>query len=146
MRNADWEHGLGGLHAMVWEGAELIGHASVVQRRLIHRERPLRTGYIENVGVRIDRRGEGHAAAMMAPLEQVVRGGYHLGALGASEDAVGFYEARDWQQWRGPTSALSPTGIRPTPEEDGSIYVLPGSAPLDLDAGLTCDWREGDVW
>jgi aminoglycoside 2'-N-acetyltransferase I len=23
----DWEHALGGMHALVWEGAELIGHA-----------------------------------------------------------------------------------------------------------------------
>ncbi|MGH3990600.1 MAG: hypothetical protein ACRDTZ_25275, partial [Pseudonocardiaceae bacterium] len=31
----DWEHALGGVHALVWEGTELIGHASVVQRRLL---------------------------------------------------------------------------------------------------------------
>jgi rhodanese-related sulfurtransferase len=24
----DWEHALGGIHALVWEGPQLIGHAS----------------------------------------------------------------------------------------------------------------------
>jgi aminoglycoside 2'-N-acetyltransferase I len=48
----DWDHSLGGLHALVWEGAELIGHGSVIQRRLLHRGRTLRTGYVEAVGVR----------------------------------------------------------------------------------------------
>ena len=29
----DWEHALGGLHALMWEEAELVGHASLIQRR-----------------------------------------------------------------------------------------------------------------
>jgi aminoglycoside 2'-N-acetyltransferase I len=33
-----------------------------------------------------------------------------------------------------------------TPDEDGSIYVLPGDADLDLDGELICDWRDGDLW
>ena len=70
----DWEHALGGMHAVVWDGDELIGHASVVQRRLLHGARALRAGYVEGVGVRADRRREGHGAAMMAALERVVRG------------------------------------------------------------------------
>ena len=40
----DWEHALGGMHAVVWDGDELIGHASVVQRRLLHGARALRAG------------------------------------------------------------------------------------------------------
>ena len=31
----DWEHGLGGIHALAYEDDELVGHASVVQRRLL---------------------------------------------------------------------------------------------------------------
>jgi aminoglycoside 2'-N-acetyltransferase I len=41
---------------------------------------------------------------------------------------------------------LTPAGIVPTPDEDGSIYVLQAGAALDLDGELTCDWREGDAW
>jgi len=142
----DWEHALGGVHAMVWEGAELIGHASVIQRRLLHGRRALRVGYVEGVGVRGDRRRCGHATAMMDALERVVRGAYDLGALGATDTAATFYAARGWQLWQGPTSALTPTGIERTKDEDGGIYVLPVVLPLDLLGELTCDWRDGDVW
>ncbi len=142
----DWEHSLGGVHALAWEDDELVGHASVVQRRLLHGGRALRTGYIEGVGVRADRRRRGHAAAMMQALERVVRGAYDLGALGATDEAVPFYTGRGWQQWQGPSYALTPAGTRRTPDEDGAIYVLPGAVPLDLSGELTCDWRDGDVW
>jgi aminoglycoside 2'-N-acetyltransferase I len=40
----DWEHSLGGVHALAWDGGELIGHASVVQRRLLHGGRAQRAG------------------------------------------------------------------------------------------------------
>ena len=142
----DWEHALGGVHALVWEGDELIAHASVVQRRLVHEGRALRTGYVEGVGVLAGRRGQGHAAAAMAPLERIIARAYHLGALGASDMGAGFYAARGWQQWQGKTYAFTPGGIVRTEDEDGGIYVLPGSVPLDLSGDLTCDWREGDVW
>ena len=142
----DWEHSLGGVHALVWEGSEVVGHASVVQRRLLHGGRALRTGYVEGVGVRADRRRRGYAAAMMEALERVVRGAYELGALGATDQAADFYAARGWERWQGPTSALTPAGIARTEEDDGSVYVLPVGVPLDLEGELTCDWRDGDVW
>ena len=142
----DWEHALGGMHALIWEGDELIGHASVVQRRLLHGGRALRAGYVEGVAVRADRRRRGHGAALMEALERVVRGAYLLGALGATDEAAHFYMARGWQPWRGPTSALTPSGVERTEQNDGGIYVLPVAAPLDLSGELTCDWRDGDVW
>jgi aminoglycoside 2'-N-acetyltransferase I len=142
----DWEHSLGGVHALIWEGRELIGHASVVQRRLLHRGRALRAGYVEGVAVRADRRRQGLGAAMMGSLEGVVRGAYDLGALCASDRAAPLYTSRGWLRWRGPSSAFTPSGIRSTEEEDGFVYVLPGEVELDLDGGLTCDWRDGDVW
>ena len=146
MTEHDWEHSLGGIHALAWDAGELIGHAAVVQRRLIHGGRALRAGYVEGVAVRADHRRQGHAAALMEALERVIHDAYDLGALGASDDAVPFYEGRGWQPWRGPLSALTPDGPAATPEEAGSVYVLPGAAPLDLDGELTCDWRDGDVW
>ncbi len=142
----DWEHALGGVHALAYEGDELVGHASVVQRRLIHRGRALRAGYVEGVGVRAGHRRQGHAAAMMTALERVIRGAYDLGALGSTEEAKPFYEARGWRRWDGPTSALTPEGVVRTPDEDGGVYVLPLETELDLTAGLTCGWRDGDVW
>jgi aminoglycoside 2'-N-acetyltransferase I len=139
----DWEHALGGVHALAWEDGELVGHASVVQRRLLHGGRALRAGYVEGVGVRADRRRRGHATALMEALERVIRAAYDLGALGASDDAVALYEARGWRPWLGPTSALTPDGVVPT---DDTPHVLALAVPLDLAAELTCDWRDGDVW
>ena len=137
---------LGGVHALILEDGELIGHGSVVQRRLLHVGRALRTGYIEGVAVRADRRRHGHGAALMAALERVVRSAYHLGALGASPEGGLLYASRGWQRWRGLTSAMTPDGTIRTPGTDGIIYVLPVSVPLDVSAELTCDWRPGSLW
>jgi aminoglycoside 2'-N-acetyltransferase I len=142
----DWEHALGGVHALVWEGPELIGHASLIRRRILHGGRALRTGYVEGVGVRADRRGRGHGAALMDALERVLRGAYELGALGATDEAASFYAARGWKRWLGPTSALTPAGVLRTEDGDGGIFVLELGVPLDLTGELTCDWRDGDVW
>ncbi len=59
---------------------------------------------------------------------------------------MGFYAARGWQRWQGPTSALTPYGIVRTEEADDCVYVLPVAAPLDVSGPLACDWRDGDVW
>lgn len=143
---ADWEHALGGMHALVWDGPELIGHGCVIQRRLLHQGRALRAGYVEAVAVRPDRQGQGHGATLMGALERVLRGAYDLGALGSTEEGAGFYAARGWKRWQGPSSALTPAGIRPTPDDDGCLYVFELAVPLDLSGELTCDWRDGDVW
>lgn len=125
---------------------ELVGHAALVQRRLLHGGRALRPGYVEGVAVRADRRRQGHAAAMMAALERVVRGADDLGALSATDAGAALYAARGWQRWSGPTSALTPAGVRRTAEDDGGVHVLPVTVPLDLSGELTCDWRDGDLW
>ena len=142
----DWEHALGGVHALAYDDDELVGHASVVQRRLLHRARALRTGYVEGVGVRPDRRRAGIGAALMEELHRVIRGAYELGALGATDEAAAFYAALGWERWRGTTWALTPAGVVRTAGEDGGIFVLPVSAPLELGGELTCDWRDGDAW
>jgi aminoglycoside 2'-N-acetyltransferase I len=144
--DTDWEHSLGGMHALAWDGDEVVGHASLVQRRLLHAGRALRAGYVEGVGVRADRQRRGYGAAMMDALERIIRAAYDLGALGATDDGARLYQARGWQRWRGPTSAITPDGVIRTREEDGFIYVLPGAAELDLTGELACDWRDGDVW
>jgi aminoglycoside 2'-N-acetyltransferase I len=141
-----WENALGGMHTLLYDGAELIGHASVIQRRLLHGGRALRAGYVEAVAVRADRRRQGHGDTMMAEIERIIRGGYDLGALGASPEGKHLYAARGWQLWQGPSSAMTPDGIRPTADKDGFIYVLPVSAPLDLTGDLISDWRHGPLW
>jgi aminoglycoside 2'-N-acetyltransferase I len=142
----DWEHALGGMHALACEGPEIVGHAALVQRRLLHGGRALRTGYVEGVGVRADRRGRGVGGLMFEALERVLRGAYELGALGATDAGARLYERRGWRRWEGPTSALTPNGLVRTADADGAIRVLALAAPVDLAGELTCDWRDGDVW
>jgi aminoglycoside 2'-N-acetyltransferase I len=142
----DWDHALGGMHALVHDGGVLVAHGSVVQRRFLHRGRAWRTGYVEAVAVAADVRRRGHGGAVMGALEAVVRGGYELGALSATDDGMPLYRARGWQPWQGPVSALTPSGQVRTPAEDGSVFVLPVTAGLDLAGELTCDWRDGPLW
>jgi aminoglycoside 2'-N-acetyltransferase I len=118
----------------------------VVQRRLSHGGRALRCGYVEGIGVRADHRRQGVASGVMAAVERLVRGGYEVGALSATEAGAPLYAGRGWQLWRGDSWALTPDGVLRTEEEDGTIYVLPVTAPLDLAGDLVCDWRDGDVW
>jgi aminoglycoside 2'-N-acetyltransferase I len=82
----------------------------------------------------------------MAGLEDVIDRAYDLGALAASDAGAALYAGRGWTRWRGPTSALTPAGIVRTPDEDGSVWVLPVGRDLDPDGELTCDWRAGDLW
>jgi aminoglycoside 2'-N-acetyltransferase I len=140
----DWEHCLGGLHAVVREGGDVVAHAALVQRRLLHGGRALRCGYVEGVAVRADRRRRGLGGAVMAPLERAAAAVYDVAALAATDEALPFYAARGWRLWRGPTSALTPAGLVRTPDADDCVHVRGDG--LDLDGPLACDWREGDPW
>lgn len=142
----DWEHALGGMHALIWRHGAIIAHAAVVQRRLLYRDDALRCGYLEGVAVREDCRGQGLVHALLDAVEQVMRGAYQLGALSSSARARKLYMSRGWLPWHGPTSVLAPTGATRTPKDDGSVFVLPVGINLDTSAELMCDWRAGDVW
>ncbi|WP_406399417.1 GNAT family N-acetyltransferase [Streptomyces sp. NBC_00879] len=143
----DWDHGLGGVHALVHEDGELVAHGSVIQRRVIHRGRSLRIGYVEAVAVRADRRRRGLGGLVMEMLERVIDGAYGFGALSASDDGAELYRARGWRLWRGRIEALGPSGVVHLPDEEDTTYLRPAAArPLpDPSAALLFDWRDGDV-
>ena len=139
--DTDWDHALGGMHALIWHHGAIIAHGAVVQRRLLYRGAALRCGYVEAVAVREDWRGQGLAIAILDACEQVIRGGYQLGALSSSDRGRRLYTLRGWLPWRGPTSVIAPAGATRT-----SVFVLPVGISLDATAELACDWRDGDVW
>ncbi|MET7618623.1 GNAT family N-acetyltransferase [Streptomyces sp. NPDC005408] len=143
----DWDHSLGGIHALVHEDGELVAHGSVIQRRVIHGHRSLRIGYVEGVAVRADRRRRGLGGLVMETLERVIDGAYEFGALSSSDAGAELYRARGWQVWEGPIAAQGPGRIVPLPDEEGSTYVRPAAnRPLpDPGRELTFDWRDGDV-
>jgi aminoglycoside 2'-N-acetyltransferase I len=144
--DSDWQHALGGMHALICYHGTLIAHAAVVQRHLLYRGSALRCGYVEAVAVREDWRGQGLAHALLDAVEQVLRGAYELGALSSSTAGRPLYESRGWLPWRGATAVLAPTGVTRTPDDDEEIFVLPVTVALDTAEDLTCDWRNGDVW
>jgi aminoglycoside 2'-N-acetyltransferase I len=143
----DWDHSLGGLHALIHDGDGLAAHGSVVMRRIRHRGRWLRTGYVEAVAVRADARRTGLGGQVMAALEGIIDRAYDLGALSASEDGAPLYTARGWQRWGGRVYGLSPDGIVRLPQEEGGVHLWPVRAgrPLDPEHELVLDWRDGDI-
>ena len=142
----DWDHALGGVHALVHDDGALVAHGAVVQRRFLHAGRSWRVGYVEGVAVAAPARRRGHGSTVMGALEEVVRRAYDFGALSATADGALLYRSRRWLPWQGPVSVLAPSGLLRTPDEDGAVHVLPLRADLDLAGELTCDWRDGDLW
>lgn len=115
MTEPDWEHCLGGMHALAVVDGAVVAHAALVARRLGHHGRPLRAGYVEGVAVHPDWPGRGLGSAVMAPLERMIGDAYEIGALAATDDGARFYAARSWRPWVGRTWALTPTGAVRTP-------------------------------
>ncbi|MBR8639487.1 aminoglycoside 2'-N-acetyltransferase [Streptomyces tuirus] len=115
----DWDHTLGGMHALVHDEHGLAAHGAVVMRRARYGRRWLRVGYVEKVAVRRDVRRRGFGGDVMGALEEIVRRGYDVGALSASDDGALLYTARGWQAWPGRIRAVGPDGIVHLPEEVG---------------------------
>jgi aminoglycoside 2'-N-acetyltransferase I len=141
----DWEHGLGGLHAVVRDGDTIVGHAALNQRHLVHEGRALRAGYVESVAVHPDHRRQGIGHDVIAALEPVIERAFDLGVLYATDAGRPLYLSRGWAPWEGRLFAFTPDGIVPTPDDEGGVLVFDTGA-LDLTADLTCDFRSGDLW
>ncbi len=143
----DWDHGLGGLHAVGYDTAGPAAHGSVIMRRVVHGGRSYRVGYVEAMAVRPDRRRQGLGGTVMAALERIIDGAYELGALSASDDGAMLYRSRSWMLWPGRIEVFGPGGVVPLPDEEGSTYLRPaGDRPLpEPAAALVFDWRDGDL-
>ncbi|NJP51729.1 GNAT family N-acetyltransferase [Streptomyces sp. SBST2-5] len=142
----DWEHALGGMHVLAHDESGLAAHGSVVMRRVRHRQRWLRVGYVEAVGVRRDVRRTGLGGRVMAELERIVDRAYDAGMLSASDEGALLYRARGWRLWDGRILGLGPEGVVRLAEEEDCTFVRPALAgPLDPAHELVFDWRDGDV-
>jgi aminoglycoside 2'-N-acetyltransferase I len=142
----DWAHAIGGVHVWLTGPHGAISHGSLVGRTLVSSGLTLRTGYVEAVATAAPHRRHGHAAAVMKHIGELIRRHYVLGALSTGTHA--FYEPLGWERWRGPTFVDGPRGRERTPDDDGGVMILRTSRSprLDLDGGIVCDWRMGDVW
>jgi aminoglycoside 2'-N-acetyltransferase I len=142
----DWLHALGGVHFVLDIDDEIVAHASVVERDLHVADASVRTGYVEAVAVEPARQGQRLGTEVMRQVNEHIRSGYELGALGTGSHR--FYERLGWQTWRGPSFVRTEDGAIRSEEDDGYILVLetPTSPPLDFDAPISCEWRPGDSW
>jgi aminoglycoside 2'-N-acetyltransferase I len=143
---ADWAHGLGGVHFILEVDGAIVAHASVVERELHVGRTPLRTGYMEAVAVAPELQGRGYGSIVVGEATRYIHDGFELGALGTGR--LSFYERLGWRTWRGPAFVRTPRGDERTPDEEGYILVLvtASSPPLDWSAPISCEWRSGDVW
>jgi aminoglycoside 2'-N-acetyltransferase I len=142
----DWEHTLGGWHAIVSDGGAVVSHAAVVPRELVAAGRPMPTGYVEGVATAPSRMGEGLGSLVVGRITSLVRDQFELGAL--STGLHHFYEQLGWERWQGQTFALRDGEMIRTEEDDDGIMVLRfgPSRDLDLTASLSCENRSGDAW
>lgn len=142
----DAAHAFGGVHALAYDGRELVGHASAAPRRLFVGERPWDTGYVEAVAVSPARQRSGIGAALMRALDTELRRRWTLGAL--STGTHYFYESLGWERWRGPSYVRTLEGTRHADGEHGGVMVLRfgPSATVDLAAPIMCEDRPGDAW
>jgi aminoglycoside 2'-N-acetyltransferase I len=141
----------GAVHVLATIAGELVSHALWVTRWLeagASERYPdglglLRTAYVEAVATHPDHRRRGYATTVMQRLASEIAG-YDLGALSPGEPEL--YAKLGWEFWRGPRYVRQEGELRPTADEEVMILRLPGTPPLDLDATLSCEWREGEVW
>ena len=142
----DWDHAIGGTHVWVTGPQGVISQGSLVERTLVCSGVQLRVGYVEAVATEAVHRRQGHAARVMRLIGKLIEERYTLGAL--STGTYRFYETLRWERWRGPTFVAGPNGRQHTRDDDGDVMILrtSRSSHLDLDGGIVCDWREGDVW
>jgi aminoglycoside 2'-N-acetyltransferase I len=69
---------------------------------------------------------------------------FELGALSPAE--LGLYTRTGWELWRGPLFIRMAEGLLSTPKDRVMILRLPQTPPLDLNAPLSAEWRDGDLW
>ncbi len=126
------------------EGA-LVSHALWVTRWLQPQGLPLlRTAYVEAVATEEACRGRGYATQVMQRVAGEIAA-FDLGGLSPAETTL--YTRLGWEFWRGPLSIRILQGLKPTPAERVMILRLPGTPPsIDLDAPLSAEWREGELW
>src|SRR4029450_8063495 len=84
----DWEHTLGGVHVLaVRDDDQVVAHGAVVPRVLSTGGGELRTGYVEGVATRADRRGRGLASLGMRGGGRGGEGGEGVGGAGGGAAA-----------------------------------------------------------
>jgi aminoglycoside 2'-N-acetyltransferase I len=141
----DWDHALGGTHAIVVDGDDVVAHASVVARTLTIGGNDLHAGYVEAVATHPAQQRTGLATTAMRVIGDVIESTFEIGAL--STGANGFYERLGWVRWQGPTWVRNDDGsLERTEDEDDGIMVLVARRPVTPTDPIVCNARHGPSW
>lgn len=136
----------GATHVLGFHGGSLVSHAMWVTRWLAPGELdPLRTAYVEAVATHPHHQRRGFATRVMQALAAGIRS-FHLGALCPNQDVIDLYHKLGWEAWQGPLFIRTAHGLMPTADEVVMILRLPQTPSLDLEASLSAEWREGELW
>jgi aminoglycoside 2'-N-acetyltransferase I len=133
-----------GIHLWAEVAGEIVSHLMIVERLLQPGSAALmRTGYVELVATHPSWQGRGLATRLLRMVEPLIER-YDLGALSPSDAA--FYARLGWECWRGPLFVRRDGRVEATPDEEVMIRRTASTPSLDLDAPLSVEWREGEVW
>ncbi len=142
----DWDHALGGWHAIVSVDGVPVSHAAVVPRRIEVGARVLSVGYVEAVATAPGSQRQGHALRAMRAAMDVIRLEFEMGVLSTGHHR--FYGRLGWERWQGPSFVIEDGRRARTADEDDSLMVLRfgPSADVPLDDTIACWSRPGDDW
>jgi aminoglycoside 2'-N-acetyltransferase I len=123
----------------------LVCHALWVTRYLQAGTNPMmRTAYVEAVATEAEYRKRGFASMVMERLVGEIQD-YELAAL--SPFSVDYYERLGWELWHGPLFIRVEDELMPSIDgEEVMVFRLPKTPVLDLNAPLSAEWREGELW
>ena len=134
----------GGTHVLGSLSGSIVSHAMWVTRWLQPGDGPLlRTAYVEMVATDPPYQRRGYASLVMLRLAEAILD-FDLGGLCPAIPLM--YARLGWEFWRGPLFIRRAGQLIPTPDEEVMILRLPKTPPLDLEAPLSVEWREGDLW
>ena len=131
-------------HILGFIDTNLVTHALWITRWLQSGDSPLlRTAYVEAVATEERYRRRGFASEVMKKLAKEIQE-FDLGAL--SPGVTDLYSSLGWQSWWGPLYIRTQEELIHIPNEQVMILFLPETPALDLDAPLSAEWREGELW
>ena len=134
----------GSTHVLGTLSGSIVSHAMWVTRWLQPGDGPLlRAAYVEMVATDPPFQRRGYASQVMSRLAEAMVD-FDLGGLCPAIPLM--YARLGWEFWRGPLFIRRAGRLIPTPDEEVMILRLPKTPPLDLEAPLSAEWREGDLW
>jgi aminoglycoside 2'-N-acetyltransferase I len=132
------------IHVLAYVDDMLVSHALWITRWLQYDLSPLlQTAYVEAVATHPAHQYQGFGTDVMRKVHASILD-YDIGALSPSD--YHWYARLGWERWQGPLVIRNNGELLPTPGEEVMILRLPQTPALDLNAPLSAEWREGELW